>query len=190
MKNRKISGTGTENFRYSDEIPDISPTELEELPEPFWRRPLLMIVGLFLIVLFLSLSFPDTLQGIVQSKTVIENKLNFPNATILFENNTLELLQEEFIDNEHREIKACLFGRNEGGLYYIEKIEFPEIIRANVIHVVSVPCSIDTLIDLHSHPINSCLASEQDISVYESLKQANPSLRMMVMCSSTRFALI
>ena len=180
-----------EKNRKSDLFFGINPEELEQpLPEPFWRRPLLMIVGVFLIVLFLSLSFPDTLQGIIQSKVVKDNKLIFPNATILFENNTLELLQEEFIENEHREIKACLFGREENNTYIIERVEFPEIIRANVVHIVSVSCPIDALIDLHSHPINSCLASEQDVSVYESLKQANPSLRMIVMCSSTRFALI
>ncbi len=180
-----------EKNRKSDLFSGINPEELEQpLPEPFWRKPLLMIIGLFLIVLFLSLSFPDTLQGIVQSRTARDNKLIFPNATILFENNTLELLQEEFIENEHREIKACLFGREENNTYIIERAEFPEIVRANVIHIVSVPCPNNTLIDLHSHPINSCLASEQDISVYDELKALNPSLRMIVMCSSTRFALI
>ena len=83
-----------------------------------------------------------------------------------------------------------MFGRQEGSSYIISKVEFPEIIRANVIHVVSVSCPVETLIDLHGHPINSCLASAQDVSVYEKLKQYSPDLRMMIMCSSTRFALI
>ncbi len=169
----------------------ISEEELEkELPEPFWRRPLLIVIGIFLAALIISLSFSDVFQSVVQSRLVSNNELFFSNTTIIFENNTLELLQKEFIENEHREIKACLFGTQSDSSYIISAIEFPEVIRANVIHIVSVPCPLNTLIDLHGHPINSCLASEQDIVFYEERKQANPSLRMMVMCSSNRFALI
>ena len=172
-------------------IEDISPEELEQpIPEPWWHKPLLIVIGVFLALLVVSFSFIDTIQGIIQSKTLQDNKLNFPNATILFENNTLQQLQNEFISNEYREIKACLFGKQQNATYIISSVEFPEIIRANVIHVVSVLCPQNTLIDLHSHPINKCLASDQDVSVYKNLLKNNPSLRMMVMCSSSRFALI
>ncbi len=187
MKTRNVS----EHIRKNPVFEGINPKELEKpIPEPFWRKPLIAVVGIFLVALIVSLSFSDVFQSIVQSRIINNNRLMFLNATVLFENNTLELLQNEFVSNEHREIKACLFGRNENGLYYIERVEFPEIVRANVIHVVSVQCPIDTLIDLHSHPINQCLASEQDIAVYEQNKKNNPSLRMMVMCSSERFALV
>jgi len=169
----------------------ISPEALEEeIPEPWWRRPLIIVIGVFLVALIVSLSFSDALRGIIQSKTVKQNALYFQNATIIFEGNTLAQLQKEFVVNDNREIKACLFGSQKDSSYTISRIEFPEIIRANVIHVVSVPCPINTLIDLHSHPINQCLASEQDIAVYNKAKETSPELRMMVMCSQDRFALI
>src|SRR5574341_767345 len=175
----------------SDIFSGISPEELEqEVPEPWWRRPLYIAAGIIILLLILSLSFSDAIMGIIQSKSISNHEVIFGNATIIFEGDTLGQLQKEFINNEHREIKACLFGEQKDSSYIISKVEFPDIIRANVIHVVSVPCTIDTLIDLHSHPINQCLASEQDIEVYDNAKQSNPELRMMVMCSSTRFALV
>jgi len=170
----------------------IDPEELEapEEPEPWWRRPVVIVIGVFLLVLVFSLSFSDVFQGLVQSKSVKQNALFFPNSTIIFENDILEKLQDEYISNEHREIKACLFGSVDNGHYIISDVSFPEVIRASVIHVVSVQCPENTLIDLHGHPINSCLASEQDVSVYNKAKESNPNLRMIIMCSSTRFALV
>ncbi len=178
--------------RKIDVFEGINPKELEapEEPEPWWRRPVVIFIGVFLLILVFSLSFSDVFQGIVQSKSVKQNALFFPNSTIVFENDVLESLQDEYISNEHREIKACLFGSVDDGHYIISNVSFPEVIRANVIHVVSVSCPENTLIDLHGHPINSCLASEQDVSVYGELKQRNPAIRMMIMCSSTRFALV
>ncbi|MEM3154976.1 MAG: hypothetical protein QW165_05455 [Candidatus Woesearchaeota archaeon] len=170
---------------------NISPEDLEkELPEPWWRKPFYVIVGIVILLLVLSFSFSDAIMGIVQSQKTHYGELIFRNTKIIFENNTLQQLQTEFISNEHREIKACLFGRQEESTYIISRVEFPEVIRANVIHIVSVPCPPNTLIDLHSHPINQCLASRQDIAVYENNRKSNPNLRMMIMCSSTRFALV
>lgn len=60
------------------------------------------------------------------------------------------------------------------GAYIIESVSFPEVICANVVHVVSVPCPTDVLIDLHSHPVAQCLASEQDVSVLRELQRQNP----------------
>jgi proteasome lid subunit RPN8/RPN11 len=170
----------------------IKPEELEapEEPDPWWKRPVVIVIGIFLLVLIISLSFQDAIMGIIQSKSISNHELIFRNTTVVFEGDTLQRLQTEFINNEHREIKACLFGKVEGSVYIVSQVEFPEIIRANVVHIVSVSCPTNTLIDLHSHPINQCLASEQDISVYNRAKELNPQLRMMVMCSSTRFALV
>lgn len=179
------------NGQHNPVFEGIDPEELEQpIPESPWRRPILIVIGFFLLMLVVSLSFYDALSGIIHSERVTDSALYFPNATVIFEGNTLVQLQDEFITNENREIKACLFGSKEDSSYIISRVEFPEIIRANVIHVVSVPCPIETLIDLHGHPINQCLASAQDVSVYERMKQSSPDLRMMVMCSSTRFAII
>lgn len=164
---------------------------MDELEEQSWyRKPLLVISCLFLVFIIISLSFIDTIQGIVQSKTVRDGKLVFPNSTIVFANNTLQLIQQEYLSNPEREIKACLFGSINASVYYIERVEFPRIVRANVVHIVSVQCPSNTIIDLHSHPINSCLASEQDVAVFKGLKSENPALKMLIMCSRNRFALV
>ena len=174
-----------------DVIKDISEKELlEERPEPKWRKHVIILGAIILSVLVFSLSFSGFLSSIVQSKTIDNNMIQFKNATIVFENNVLQLLQEEFVTNEHREIKACLFGNKDGTIYNVNNIEFPKVLRASVSHVAAVPCSIDTLIDLHSHPINRCLASGHDVVVHSQRQKTNLELRMMIMCSSTRFALI
>lgn len=169
----------------------IDPAELEgPLPERKWRRPLIIIVAILLGVMIFSLSFLDALIGIVQSETVSDGILVFSDTTVILTGGTLQALQDELLANQDREIKACLFGSKSGSTYTIDRVEFPEVIRANVVHVVSVPCASDVLIDLHSHPIHSCLASAQDVSVLEELQRRNPDVRMMVMCSRDRFALV
>lgn len=162
----------------------------DELPPSKIRIFLTALLGVFLILLIALWTFSDVLQGIAQSSVVRENILYAGDASFVFQNGTLERLQDEFVANQDREIKACLFGRVYGSAYYIEGISFPEIIRANVLHVVSVRCPIDAIVDVHSHPINKCLASEQDLSVYRELKERNPLVRLLVMCSLQRFGSI
>jgi len=150
-----------------DVLKDIDPEELEQpLPESKWRRPMIIAVGIFLVVLMFSLSFSGSLMGIIQSSTIKQQQLLFSNTTIVFTDDTLNLLQEEYLANQEREIKACLFGERQGARYSIERIEFPEVRSASVVHISSSGCPIETLIDLHSHPINSCIASSQDVSNY------------------------
>ncbi|PIN74650.1 hypothetical protein COV18_07200 [Candidatus Woesearchaeota archaeon CG10_big_fil_rev_8_21_14_0_10_37_12] len=172
-------------------LKNIDPEELEQPIEASkWRKPVLLVISLFFIILLGSWSLYATLNPLVSSEKVINNELIFPEARIIFGNNTLAELRNEFLDNQHREIKACLFGSVHDGIYNVVNVEFPEIIRANVVHVVSVSCPDNVLIDLHSHPINECLASEQDVGVYNQLKQRNPQARMMIMCGVNRFALV
>ncbi|MBW2970374.1 hypothetical protein KY319_04595, partial [Candidatus Woesearchaeota archaeon] len=104
----------------------INPEDLEgPVEESSWRRPVLILVGIILLVLFVSLSFSDFLQGIVHSETAKNYQLVFPDAVVTFENNTLEALQREFVAHEDREIKACLFGSVEGTHYIISGVLFP-----------------------------------------------------------------
>jgi len=163
--------------------------ELEFEP-PWYRKPLIIIGAIFVIVLLVSITFSQTIEGIIQSKRVNQDKIIFSFATVIFSNNTLEQLQNEYLLNSHREIKACLFGKVNDSYYYIERVQFPKIINANAIHIQSISCPKEVLIDLHSHPINSCLASNQDIATYQDIKARSPQAKMMVMCSKTRFALV
>ena len=161
-----------------------------ELPPPWYRKPLIITGAFFVIFLVASITFSQTIEGIVQSKTITQDHIIFPSATIVFQNDTLEQLQEEYLSNPNREIKACLFGSINDSHYYIERVEFPEILRANAIHVQSISCPEDVLIDLHSHPINSCLASNVDIATLKDIQFQSSQARMMIMCSKTRFALV
>ena len=87
---------------HTDIFEGIDPLELEEeLPEPKWRKPLLFIISIFLILLMVTFILPDNIQSFVASKTVKDSKLSFPDANVTFQNNALQLLQEEFITNEH-----------------------------------------------------------------------------------------
>lgn len=162
--------------------------EIKE-PESKIKKFLLVGAGLFILLIVFSWTFSHELGGYINSRQVSDNAIDFGEIKIIFEGSVLPRLVEEYQNNEHREIKACLFGTKSGADYIIGDISFPEIVRANVLHVVSVGCPEGTIIDLHSHPINECWPSEQDLSTYDSLRRENPEIRMMIMCGRNRFAL-
>ena len=169
----------------------INPAELEsEIPESRLKPYVVGAIGLVLLVLTVSWVFSDFLQSHVESEPVRDNVLEFGATRVIFDNNTLAALQNEFVQNQHREIKACLFGSIDDKTYRIEQVLFPEIIQANVAHIVSVPCLDEIIIDAHSHPVDECLASDQDISVLRDLQRKNSAVRMLVMCGQERFAII
>ncbi|MBI4146916.1 hypothetical protein HY489_06290 [Candidatus Woesearchaeota archaeon] len=160
---------------------------LKDVPVSTLRKPLLMVVGFLLLVLVVSLVFSDSLQSWVESSKVSSASLVFSDVSFVFVNGSLERLQEEYVANQHREIKACLFGRVSGSEYIIERVFFPEVLRASVVHVSSVSCPAGVLVDVHSHPVWECLASDQDVSVYKELIKEDSRTRMLVMCSRDRF---
>ena len=173
-----------------DEILDGVEEEAEGYKEPKWKKPLTMIIAIFLLFLILGyyLVYTDALIGIIKSKTLQETTLQANDITITFKENSLKVLQEEYVKNEHREIKACLYGEANGKEYKINKIEFPKILSASVIHISTPGCPADAIIDLHSHPINRCVPSQQDINNFARNKQTNPELIMMIMCWKNRFS--
>lgn len=169
---------------------EIIPEDFNE-EEPKWRKPLIISIAAFLIVLIATYTLFSlgNILGLLESKKVENNQLITKDIKIVFQNSTLEKIQEEYFSNQHREIKACLFGSVENKVYKINNVIFPEIIRANVIHIVSPRCKEGTLIDFHSHPWHSCSASDQDLSVFKELKPINPDLLMVVMCATNRFSI-
>lgn len=164
--------------------------DLEDRPEPKWRKPLLVAIGVAFVALIASLSFVGILSNISPSKPVESNALIFSNVTVIFQSDVLESLRSEYFSNAEREIKACLFGTVSNNIYAISSVSFPEVISANVAHVHAEVCPPDTIIDLHSHPLNKCTASSQDVQVFKNLKKKNPDIMMLVMCSADRFALV
>lgn len=169
----------------------INPADLEkEIPESKFRPYIIGAIAVLLLILTVSWVFSDFLQNRIESEPVQNDVLDFGSVRVVFDNNTLAVLRNEFVQNQHREIKACLFGSIDDKTYRVEQIVFPEVIRANVAHIVSVPCSEGIIIDAHSHPVDECLASDQDISVLRRLQSQNQAVRMLVMCSQDRFAII
>jgi proteasome lid subunit RPN8/RPN11 len=158
-------------------------------PESKFKHIFIIVVGIFILMIVFSWTFSHELGGYINSKKVVNNAIDFDAAKIIFEGSVLQRIVNEYQNNEHREIKACLFGTKNGGDYIIGAVSFPDIVRANVLHVVSVGCPAGTIVDLHSHPINECWPSEQDLSTYEALRKENPQIRMMIMCGRDRFAL-
>lgn len=162
--------------------------EIKE-PESKIKHFLVIGVGIFILLIVLSWTFSFELGGYINSRKVSNNVLDFKETKIFFEGDVLQRLLEEYQTNEHREIKACLFGERIGADYIIGDVIFPTVVRANVLHVVSVGCPENTTIDLHSHPINECWPSEQDLETYSTISQENPGIRMIIMCGRDRFSL-
>lgn len=177
--------------KHDEVLAGIDPNELDEdIPDSKFRPYIIGGIGLLLLILTVSWVFSDFLQSHLESEPVKNSVLNFGNVRVIFENDALAALQNEFVANQHREIKACLFGTIDGSDYIVGRVLFPKIIQANVAHIVSVPCPKDIIIDAHSHPIDECLASNQDISVLRQLQRENQAIRLLVMCGQERFALV
>ena len=106
--------------------------------------------------------------------------------SIIFLENTHLLLKEEYLNNEHVEISVCLQGYKEI-IYYVTSLYFPEIIEQSVDHVKFRQCPKETIIWLHSHPYNKCIASEQDILTLKKQKEISEDILMLIMCSTNQF---
>lgn len=92
------------------------------------------------------------------------------------------------IRTDGNEFKACLIGEKKGTTYQISDLYVPEIVEAQYDRVVSAPCNENTLISLHSHPIDHCVFSEQDFRSFETLRTTNPGALMGLMCGLDRFS--
>ena len=175
-----------------DVLKNVTQEEIEreiKEPEPKWRKLFFVFAGIFILLIVLSWTFSYELSGYINSKKANNNVIDFGETKIFFKEGVVSKIVDEYQNNEHREIKACLSGEKINGDYIIGGVMFPDIVRANVLHVMSAGCPENTIIDLHSHPINECWPSEQDILTYDIIKRQNPAIRMMIMCSRNRFAL-
>ena len=92
------------------------------------------------------------------------------------------------LTEENKEFKACLIGKKDENRYIITEFYVPKIYRRTYRSVTSEQCSPDTIIPLHSHPIEHCVFSEQDIKSYESFKKVNTDALLGLMCGLDRFS--
>ncbi len=175
----------------------VSHDELSQVPPPWWKKYVIGIIAFFLLILLLVYFLSGNVIDTIESKFITQGEqdglLSFNGITIQLSPDVLMQLRQEYLTKQEREIKACLIGTYEEHtspvLYNIHKITFPEIISATVAHISTEYCPNGTLIHLHSHPTNRCIASDTDKQTHARLKQSNEHLLMIVMCNVNSFSI-
>tara|TARA_Y100000310_G_scaffold89671_1_gene86782 strand:+ start:1467 stop:2042 length:576 start_codon:yes stop_codon:yes gene_type:complete len=158
---------------------------------PFFKKTIVVVISVFLILMLLVYVFTvspvrDIIFGLIDSELIVDGVAEFDGNKLSFMNNSLEILQEVNRNNPDLEFKACLKGYVEEGDYFIEEVYIPEMYLQKHNQVISEPCSDDSIVSLHSHPLNRCLPSETDVSNYKYLRNRNPDAIMAVMCREDR----
>ena len=167
--------------------------ETDEIPENKLKKGIIVIIAIFLILLTLTylLTNPTVrhvIAGLVESSKLEGNKLTSRDDIIItFTPEVLKRLNQLHNQNKEKEFKACLSGIIKGNEYKIDSIYEPIIFLQEYNQVISEPCNKETLVDLHSHPLQHCLPSEQDIKSFNKFKETNPKALMIIMCEENRF---
>ncbi len=164
--------------------------ELEEQPSP-WKKPFLVLIGIVLIVLiftYLTPELPFYLQGRLATQEIQKDgTINLPNGRVVFNSTVYEQLRNLYTTTQTHEFKACLEGEKVGQNYIVHALKQPAIYSESVYHVTSELCDSNTIIDLHSHPPEHCVVSEQDQKSQAYFKTINPDAIGAVMCGEARF---
>ncbi|MEK6963784.1 MAG: hypothetical protein AABX70_05115, partial [Nanoarchaeota archaeon] len=140
--------------------------EAEEKPHP-WKKPFLVFIGIILIVLIFTYLTPELLpylQGRLATHEVQSDyTINLKNGErIIFNMAVYEQLRSLYLTTQTHEFKACLEGEKIGLNYVVHSLQMPKVYSESVYHVTSELCDANTIIDLHSHPPEHCIVSEQD----------------------------
>jgi len=165
-------------------------------PEPKPNRlAKIVLIGVGVLVI---LAFLIAFLGGGQSIRFIESRLTTSTATNeyvlnLADGREIHLSKEVFLElqslmtMDSAEFKACLLGEKNKNIYTINEMYIPKIFNRDYHSVLSEPCNESTIISLHSHPTESCKASDQDLKNLESFKETNPDALMGIMCGFNRF---
>lgn len=176
---------------------EISEDESEEQGENKLNKIFVIIVGIFLIFLILSFTFlrypiGEILQGQIESERIIDNKLVLKEFTIIFENNTENVLNTIYDSEQEQrlvETSVCLKGIKLQTDYLVNSIYYPKIHEQSFMHVEFSSCPVDTLVMLHTHPFKHCLASDTDLNTLKKAQKSNPDLIMIIMCEPERYSI-
>lgn len=198
-------------FHDDDEIVHTDWEEFEEDETHFQkhRHKYITIISLVLLLITITTFFPQLtarffstqLSGHFENDTLVIND----EIKIIMSSKVHQDLINIYDKNQPLEMKACLRGEiiestqannknrsKEKGqmIYNVSEIYVPTIIKQGYDHVQFIPCDIDTIIDLHSHPQKNCLLSNTDFNTFNQLKKQNNNLLMGVMCSHNEFIFI
>ncbi len=168
----------------------------EELPPenpPKWKKPLIFVMGLFMVGLMISfifVTFPvgDILAGYSESSSIKNNILEGDGVRLVFEGDTYKQLLQWYNDELSLEIVVCLKGSKEGSNYLINELYKPTTYAQAYNHVRFAPCE-ESVVLLHTHPHKRCIASETDINTLKDSQKINPDLLMAVMCEGDRISI-
>lgn len=160
----------------------------KEIKEPKWKKPLIKITAIILILLTLSFLLPlGRIGSIVESKKIDENYIiNLKDSKIIFTKDIYENIKDRYTSSK-TEIKVCLIGNKTNNDYIITDLYYPRIYRSTYDSVTSQSCNKKTLISLHSHPNTWCIFSNQDIESYKQLKKQNNKAFIGLICDIDKF---
>ncbi len=148
------------------------------------------IVGIIGMVTFIFGTFPigDIILGKTQSSLLQGDMLVLPELSIVFQNNTAQMLEELYLQEQQEEFSVCLQGTVSENRYSITLFYQPVTYRRAFNHVTFEPCDTQTLLMLHSHPYKRCVASQTDLDTLKKSQEKNSQMLMVVMCEQRRFA--
>ena len=165
--------------------------ELVEEEENRIKKYVITGLAIFLIILlivyFTLYSVSDVVISKVESVKIINNKIEAGKYKIIFNEQTFNNLTQAYYRDYGLEFKACLNGIVDGNEYFVTEIVYPVVYNQKFDEVVSSPCPENTIISLHTHPDNHCIASKVDIKTFEKEKQHNKDRLMMIMCNKDLF---
>lgn len=170
-----------------DELKHIDEDKL--LKEKYFtlNKWLLLIIGLFMLLLMLSLSIPiERLNSFLAGDKIVNNIINSNGYNIIFSLDVYSELKQKFALSD-TEFEACLSGDILNNNYIIDGMYYPEVISSSFVEVTSKACNSETIISLHSHPSMFCLFSRTDYKSYDLIKQINENMMIGLMCDVDRF---
>jgi hypothetical protein len=160
---------------------------------PRTKKIILLLVGIFAVLLmfsFIYIEFPvfNILFGQLESRPLQENTISAGNITVVFSTDALNSIRSYYDRNQKTEISLCLSGSTDGRTYFIDGVYKPITLSQSFSRVVHEPCNASTLIDFHTHPYKSCVASDVDLENLARTKLNNPEAVMLIMCEPARFS--
>ena len=166
----------------------------EEKPPSLFKKILMGIAGILLVILFLSYfgvgnRLIPILEGRLVSTTVGDDFVaNLSHGgKVVFERSVYEKLLEKYFAEQEHEFSVCLLGYKQGKDYLITGFATTETFHQSFANVISEQCPPTTIIPLHTHPYKHCIFSEQDIRSYEAFLKVNPDAITGLMCEPDRF---
>jgi len=166
---------------------------IKEKPPNIFRRFVIIFLTLFLLIIIIiyfvtDFNIRNILTGLILSNKIQDNNVKInSNNKLIFENNIYNELIKIYDINIGKEFKVCLKGYIKNEDYYINEIYIPETYFQSSSQVIAEPCSDDSIVDMHSHPLKHCLPSEQDIISFNRFKERNNNAIMAVICQRNRF---